>query len=91
MLSLTRVPSELLARGPGPQAVRRLLTELMDLEDVSRLLAEKITGIGVRYDVGDAPALLGRRLRDLPCLGDASTSSVAQAAGSCSTRPASCP
>ncbi|MBO3086606.1 rifampin monooxygenase [Cellulomonas fengjieae] len=66
VLSLTRAQSELLSPEPGPQAPRRLLTELMDFEDVSRFLAEKIAGTGIRYDVGDGPALLGRRLRDLP-------------------------
>jgi hypothetical protein len=46
--------------------VRRLLTELMDFEDVSRFLAEKVTAIGIRYDFGEGPELLGRRLRDIP-------------------------
>jgi hypothetical protein len=66
VLTLTRAQSELLSPEPGPQAVRRLVAELMDVEDVSRFLAEKITGIGIRYDFGDGPGLLGRRLRDLP-------------------------
>jgi hypothetical protein len=66
VLTLTRAQSELLSPDPGPQAVRRLLTELMDFEDVSRLLAEKITAIGVRYDFGEGPELLGKRLRDIP-------------------------
>ena len=50
---------------PGPQAVRRLLTELMDFEDVSRFLIEKVTGIGVRYDFGEGHELIGKRLRDI--------------------------
>ena len=66
VLTITRAQSELLSPEPGPQAVRRLLTELMDFEDVSRFLAEKITAIGVRYDFGEGPQLLGRRLRDIP-------------------------
>ncbi len=66
MLTFTRAQSELISPEPGPQAVRRLLTELMDVEDVSRFLAEKVAGIGIRYDFGEGPALLGRRLRDLP-------------------------
>jgi hypothetical protein len=37
----------------------------MGIEDVRRLLAEKVTAIGIRYDVGDGPELLGRRLRDV--------------------------
>jgi rifampicin monooxygenase len=65
VLTLTRVQSELLSTEPGPRAVRRLLTELMGFEDVRRLLAERITAIGIRYDFGDGPALLGRRLRDI--------------------------
>src|SRR4051812_35905177 len=50
VLTLTRAQSELLSPEPGPQAVRRLLTELMAVADVSRLLAERVTGIGIRYD-----------------------------------------
>ena len=50
---------------PGPQAVRRLLTELMDFDEVNRHLLEKITAIGIRYDFGPGPDLLGRRLRDI--------------------------
>jgi hypothetical protein len=65
VLTITRAQSELLSAEPGPQAVRRLLTELMDFEDVSRFLAERITAIGVRYDFGEGPGLLGRRLRDI--------------------------
>ena len=40
----------LLSREPGPQAVRRLLTELMDFEEVNLFLTEKILSIGIRYD-----------------------------------------
>jgi hypothetical protein len=42
-----------------------LLSELMDFEDVNRYLIEKVTAIGVRYDVGDGHELLGRRMRDV--------------------------
>src|ERR1700722_17104896 len=66
VLSTTRAQSELVSPEPGPQAVRRLLTELMDFEDVSRFLAEKVPAIRVRYDFGEGPELLGRRLRDIP-------------------------
>jgi 2-polyprenyl-6-methoxyphenol hydroxylase-like FAD-dependent oxidoreductase len=66
VLTITRAQSELISPEPGPQAVRRLLAELMGFEDVSRFLAEKVAGIGVRYDFGAGPALLGRRMRDIP-------------------------
>ncbi|MFB4317208.1 FAD-dependent monooxygenase [Actinomadura sp. 21ATH] len=65
VLDNTRAQTELLSGGPGPEAVCRLLTELMDLDEVNRHLIEKIIGIGVRYDLGAGPDLLGRRLRDI--------------------------
>ncbi|MGK5552582.1 rifampin monooxygenase [Actinomadura kijaniata] len=65
VLDNTRAQTELLSTGPGPRAVRRLLAELMDFEEVNRHLIEKITAIGVRYDLGAGPDLLGRRLRDI--------------------------
>ena len=65
VLNTTRAQSELISPEPGPQAVRRLLTELLGFEDVSRHLAEKVAGTGIRYDLGEAPDLVGRRLRDL--------------------------
>ena len=65
VLNNTRAQIELMSTEPGPQAVRRLLSELMDLEEVNRYLIEKITAIGVRYDFGHGNELLGRRLRDV--------------------------
>ena len=70
VLDNTRVQVELMAPESGPQAVRRLLSELMDFDDVNRHLIEKITAIGVRYDIregdhGERHELLGRRLRDV--------------------------
>ena len=65
VLDNTRAQMELLSLEPGPQAARRLVSELMDFEDVNRYLIEKITAIGVRYDFGEGPELLGRRLRDV--------------------------
>jgi rifampicin monooxygenase len=65
VLDNTRAQMELLSTEPGPRAVRRLLTELMDFEEVNRHLIEKITGIGIRYDFGEGPDLLGRRLGDI--------------------------
>ena len=65
VLNTTRAMMELMAAEPGPQAVRRLVAELMDFEDVNRHLVEKVTAIGVRYDFGEGHELLGRRLRDV--------------------------
>ena len=66
VLDLTRAQMQLLSLEPGAQAVRQLVSRLMDFEDVNRYLTERITAIGIRYDFGDGPALLGRRLRDVP-------------------------
>jgi rifampicin monooxygenase len=65
VLNNTRAQMELMSLEPGAQAVRRLLTELMDFEDVNRHLVEMITAIGIRYDFGEGHPLLGRRLRDV--------------------------
>src|SRR6185437_9561320 len=65
VLSNTRAQAELLSLEPGPQAVRQLVSELMDFEEVNRYLIEKITAIGVRYDFGGEHPIVGRRLRDI--------------------------
>jgi rifampicin monooxygenase len=65
VLNTTRAQAELLSTEPGPQAVRRLVSDLMDFDEVNRYLIEKITAIGVRYDFGEGHRLLGRRLRDV--------------------------
>ena len=65
VLDNTLAQMELLSTEPGPRAVRRLLSDLMDFEEVNRYLIEKITAIGVRYDLGDGHDLLGRHVRDV--------------------------
>jgi 2-polyprenyl-6-methoxyphenol hydroxylase-like FAD-dependent oxidoreductase len=65
VLANTRAQMVLLSTEPGPRAVRTLVTELMGFDEVNRYLIEKITAIGIRYDFGAGPDLLGRRLRDI--------------------------
>jgi 2-polyprenyl-6-methoxyphenol hydroxylase-like FAD-dependent oxidoreductase len=65
VLNNTRAQMELMSLEPGPRAVRRLLSELMDFDEVNRYLIEKIIAVAVRYDVGEGHALLGRRLRNI--------------------------
>jgi 2-polyprenyl-6-methoxyphenol hydroxylase-like FAD-dependent oxidoreductase len=68
VLDNTRAQMLLLDTDPGPQAVRRLLTELMGFDEVNRYLIGKVVAIDIRYDVGDGTEqddLVGRRLRDL--------------------------
>lgn len=65
VLDNTRAQVQLSSTEPGAQAVRRLLTELMDFDEVNRHLIEKIAATSIRYDFGEGPDLLGRRLRDI--------------------------
>jgi rifampicin monooxygenase len=65
VLTTSRAVAELLSTEPGPRAVRRLVSELMDLDEVNRYLVEKVTAIGIRYDFGEGHRLVGRRLRDV--------------------------
>jgi 2-polyprenyl-6-methoxyphenol hydroxylase-like FAD-dependent oxidoreductase len=65
VLNNTRAQAEIMSTESGPQAVRRLLSELMDFEEVNRYLIEKIMAIEIRYDFGEGHELLGRRIRDM--------------------------
>jgi len=65
VLDNTRAQTLLMSSEPGPQAVRRLVSELAEFEEVNRYLIEKITAIAVRYDFGEGHELLGRRMRDI--------------------------
>ncbi|WP_329067668.1 rifampin monooxygenase [Amycolatopsis sp. NBC_01480] len=65
VLNNTRAQSELMSLEPGARAVRRLVSELMDFEEVNRFLIERVSAIGIRYDFGEGHYLLGRRLRDV--------------------------
>ncbi|GAB2943749.1 FAD-dependent monooxygenase [Nonomuraea fastidiosa] len=65
VLDNTRAQAVLASPEAGPRAVRRLLAELMDIDEVNRRLIEKITAIAVRYDFGAGPDLLGRRMPDV--------------------------
>ncbi|MFF7153715.1 rifampin monooxygenase [Streptomyces sp. NPDC008139] len=65
VLDNTRAQMELMSTEPGAMAVRRLLSELAEFENVNTHLIEKITAIAIRYDVGEGHELLGRRLRDV--------------------------
>ncbi|GAA4424472.1 rifampin monooxygenase [Actinokineospora soli] len=64
VLDNTRAQMHLMSLEPGAQAVRRLVSELMDFDEVRRHLTEKITATGVRYDLGGDHPLVGKRLRD---------------------------
>ncbi|MEU9858830.1 rifampin monooxygenase [Streptomyces sp. NPDC047974] len=66
VLDNTRAQMELMSGEPGAQAVRRLLAELMEFDEVNRFLIGKLTAVDLRYDCGEGHELLGRRLKDVP-------------------------
>ncbi|GAA0904497.1 rifampin monooxygenase [Virgisporangium ochraceum] len=66
VLDNTRAQGVLMSTEPGPRALRRIMSELMDFADVNRYLMERVTGLDIRYDLGDGHPLLGRRMRDVP-------------------------
>ncbi|MFD9685044.1 rifampin monooxygenase [Kitasatospora sp. NPDC059088] len=65
VLANTRAQMTLLGSEPGAVALRELLSTLMDFEEVNRYMTEMVFGVGVRYDFGAGPELLGRRLRNV--------------------------
>ncbi|WP_153037032.1 rifampin monooxygenase [Amycolatopsis sp. YIM 10] len=65
VLDNTRAQAVLMSTEPGPQAVRRLMTELVKFDEVNRYLIEMIIATSVRYDFGEGHDLLGKRLRDV--------------------------
>jgi 2-polyprenyl-6-methoxyphenol hydroxylase-like FAD-dependent oxidoreductase len=65
VLNNTRAQAELMSPEPGPQAVRRLMSELMDFEEVNKYLIEMLIAIRIRYDFGEGHELLGKRMRDI--------------------------
>ncbi|UFS97505.1 rifampin monooxygenase [Nocardia huaxiensis] len=65
VLDNTRAQTALMSLDPNAQALRRLMGKLMDFAEVNKYLIERIIAIGIRYDFGDGPDPLGRRLRDV--------------------------
>ncbi|MFB6906545.1 FAD-dependent monooxygenase [Streptomyces bacillaris] len=65
VLENTRAQITLLGTGPGATALRELLAQLMDFEEVNAYVTGIITAVDIRYDLGEGHELLGRRLRDV--------------------------
>ena len=66
VLDSIRAQMALISPDPDNQALRRLLSELMDFPEVLHHLVEKLIGTNIRYDFGKGPALQGRRIPNLP-------------------------
>ncbi|MEU5871314.1 FAD-dependent monooxygenase [Glycomyces sp. NPDC047369] len=69
VLENTRAQAALSSPGAGPEALRRLVGELMRFGEVNRFLVERIAGLEVRYDFGEGPEVVGCRQRDLEVAG----------------------
>ncbi|WP_431887088.1 FAD-dependent monooxygenase [Micromonospora wenchangensis] len=54
--------------------LRELFARLMDFAEVNRYLAGMVTGVDIRYDLGDGHPLVGRRMPDLALRGPEGTS-----------------
>jgi hypothetical protein len=65
VLTTTRAGGVLIEDNPGAKALRELFSDLLDLEEANRYMTELLSGIGVRYNLGEGHELLGRRLRDV--------------------------
>ncbi|MGI5126809.1 rifampin monooxygenase [Pseudonocardia sp. CA-107938] len=63
-LDTIRVQALAMSTDPAGQALRRLLSELTEFEEVNRFLIEKAVGLGIRYDLGGDHELVGRRMPD---------------------------
>src|SRR5205085_2293636 len=47
------------------KAMRDVVSELLSMEEPRRRFAAMMSGLGIRYDLGDGHPLLGRRMPDL--------------------------
>jgi 2-polyprenyl-6-methoxyphenol hydroxylase-like FAD-dependent oxidoreductase len=61
----TMAQTALLRPDPRSEALRDTLGELLPMDEPRRHLAGPVTGLAIRYDLGDGHPLLGRRMPDL--------------------------
>ncbi|HEX5146493.1 MAG TPA: hypothetical protein VFV85_05685, partial [Conexibacter sp.] len=52
------------------EALRDTVAELMQLDEPRRAMAGMLSGLDIRYDLGDGHPLLGRRMPDLDLVSD---------------------
>jgi len=65
VLANTRAQAMLMEPDPALDPMRELLRDLGSYDQVNDHLSEMVSGVGVRYPVGDGNPLLGRRMRDV--------------------------
>jgi hypothetical protein len=53
------------------KALNEVLSDVMRLDDARRQIAARVSGLDIRYDLGEGHPLLGRRMPDLDVVTDA--------------------
>ncbi|MGW3135052.1 FAD-dependent monooxygenase [Streptomyces sp. NPDC001139] len=65
LLQNTRAQIALMRPDPQSAALRELVDELLDLDDVHRRIADMLAGMDIRYDIGDTSPMAGTIVGDL--------------------------
>ena len=65
VLHNTRAQVALTTPGERHQALRDTMTELLGMDEPRKRMAGMVSGLDIRYDIGDGHPLLGRRMPDL--------------------------
>ena len=66
VLENTRAQVALLRPDPLTSALRTIVGDLMKLPEGNRYFGEMLTGVGIRYDLGDDDPLVGTLVKDQP-------------------------
>jgi 3-(3-hydroxy-phenyl)propionate hydroxylase len=65
VLQLTMAGTALSRADARTEALRAIVSEMLSLDEPRRRLAAEMSGLGIRYDLGDGHPLLGRRMPDV--------------------------
>jgi 3-(3-hydroxy-phenyl)propionate hydroxylase len=65
VLQTTMAQVALTTPGDRHQALRKIMTELLRMDEPRKSIAGMMSGLDIHYDVGDGHPLLGRRMPDL--------------------------
>ena len=68
VLRTTMAQVALLRTDDRTEALREITSELLRMDEPRKRLAAEMSGLGIRYDLGDGHPLLGRRMPDLDLL-----------------------
>jgi 3-(3-hydroxy-phenyl)propionate hydroxylase len=68
VLDLTMAAGQMQRPGPRMAAVRSTMAELLGLDAARKHLAGRLSGLDLRYEMGEGHPLLGRRMPDLELL-----------------------